>query len=106
MPQASGAAGGYEVTTGWDQRGFRTTETIPDAVATQRPEYNDQGFLITSAAALQQKSTSAAVAQIAESSSVAKVQIHKAVNNGGTYATRFDHMSFLGAVCLAGLSLF
>lgn len=101
LPQASAAAGGYKVTTGWDQRGFPTTYTVADSAATQEPKYNNQGFLITSTPTVQSPTAAAQAANSA--SSAAKVQIHKAAATGG--ANTMNVGSLLGAVCLGGALL-
>ena len=106
LPQASGAAGGYEITTGWDDRGFKTTKTILNSVATQKPQYNEQGFLITSAAALQSRSSPTPAGKVADqASSAANVQVHKAVATGGAHAKSVGSLPFLGAACLGGALL-
>ncbi|KAL8831540.1 MAG: hypothetical protein Q9191_000818 [Dirinaria sp. TL-2023a] len=105
-PQASGAAGGYKVTTGWDQRGFKTTKTVADSAATQKPQYNEQGFLITPTPALQSRSSPTPAAKVADqASSGANVQVHKAAATNGAQAKSFGSLPFLGAACLGGALL-
>ena len=47
---SAGAAEGYVVTTGWDERGFPTVVTVAAGAATASKTYDQQGFLITSSA--------------------------------------------------------
>ena len=100
LPQASAVGGGYETSTGWDQRGFPTTYIVADSAATQKPVYNQQGFLITSTPTV---STPTAVAQAADTAtSAAKVQVHKVANVG---APAKSIGSLLVAACLGGALL-
>ena len=46
-----GAGSGYEVITTYDQRGFPVTQTVAMAQVTGQRHFDDQGFLITTAAA-------------------------------------------------------
>ena len=103
-PQASGAAGGYEVKTGWDDRGFKTTYTVAISAATQKPQYNEQGFLITPTPALQSRSTPTPAIKVADSASTsAGVVVHEAVTTGGANSNIFSPL--LGAACLGGVLL-
>lgn len=101
-PQA--AAGGSEVKTGWDDRGFKTTYTVAGPAATQKPQYNEQGFLVTSTPALQSRSTPTPAIKAANSAeSSAGIKVHKAAATGAANVRNFGHL--LGAVCLGGALL-
>lgn len=56
-------AGGYEVITSYNQQGFPVLITQPIAEATAAKHYDDQGFLITTGAALASRSSPTSVAQ-------------------------------------------
>jgi hypothetical protein len=43
---------GLETITGWDSRGFATTQTVVAGYGTAQKSYDDQGFLITSSDAV------------------------------------------------------
>lgn len=66
--QESPVAGGYEVITSYNQQGFPVVITQPIAEATAAKHYDDQGFLITTGAALASRSSPTAVADNVASS--------------------------------------
>lgn len=98
-PQASPAGGGYNISTGWDQQGFATTYTVADSAATQKPQYNQQGFLVTSTPTIQPS----AQAVDSTNSAAPKVQVHEAVTTGGAKANKVGPL--LGVACLGGALL-
>ena len=52
LQQDSPAAGGFETITTYDQQGFPVVVTQPSGATTAAKHYDDQGFLITTAATL------------------------------------------------------
>jgi len=103
LPQASAAGGGYETSTGWDQQGFPTTYTVADSAATQKPQYNQQGFLVTPTPTVQSSFTVAAQGVDSTSSAAPKVQVHEAATTGGAKANKVGPL--LGVACLGGALL-
>lgn len=103
LPQASAAGGGYSISTGWDQQGFATTYTVADSAATQKPQYNQQGFLVTSTPTVQSSFTPAAQGVDSTSSAAPKVQVHEAATTGGARANKVGPL--LGVACLGGALL-
>ena len=103
-PQASVAAGGSEVKTGWDDRGFETTYTAAGSAATEKPQYDEKGFPMTPTPALQSRSTPTPAMKAADSAeSSADVTVHKAVATGAASVRNLGPL--LGAVCLGGALL-
>jgi hypothetical protein len=72
--QGSPAAGGSEIFTSFDQQGFPVVVTQAPGAATAVKHYDDQGFLITTGAALASRASPTALAENAVSSPLAAAE--------------------------------